>query len=133
MIHVLDAGPMIVSLNGEPGRATVEQILIDNSGECHAHFMNLSEVYYTYLRRGGVKAAETALQTLAGVGVLPCCDSDEAFWKEAATFKAWHPMSLPDAYCLALAKRLGGTLITTDRKEFGPVQTLAIAPIRFIP
>ena len=132
MIHVLDAGPMFAFLNAEPGEPVVTQILIDNPGECYAHFMNLCEVYYVFFRRGGQAAAETALQTLSAAGVQTCHDSDEAFWKDAALFKAKHPMSLPDGFCLALARRLGGTVVTTDHNEFDPLVPFGYVPILFI-
>lgn len=132
MIHIIDAGPMIAFLNGEPGRPIMEQILIDNPGECYAHFMNLFEVYYIFLRRGGVKAAEAAMQTLTGVGIQTCYDHDETFWKEAATLKAWNNMSPPDGFCLALAKRMNGTVVTTDHGELDKMVVVNYAPILFI-
>jgi len=55
-----------------------------------------------------------------------------AVWKEAATYKGHHAVALPDAFCLALARRLGGTLVTTDHAEFDPLVPLAYCPIRFI-
>lgn len=104
MIHVLDAGPMMAFLKGEPGDHVVTQALIDNPGECFAHVFNLTEVYYLFFRQGGTSAAETAIQTLLNTGIIPREDADTAFWKDAATFKGSHALALPDAFCLALAR-----------------------------
>lgn len=132
MIHVLDAGPMIALLNGESGDAVVTQVLIDNPGECFAHVFNLMEVYYIFFRRGGASAAETAIQTLRDAGVVPREEADTAFWKDAATLKGTHALALPDTFCLALARRLGGTAVTTDHAEFDPLVPFGYCPILFI-
>ena len=132
MIHILDAGPMMALLKGETGDQIVAQALINNPGECFAHVFNLTEVYYLFFRQGGANAAETAIQTLLNDGIIPREDADSAFWKDAATFKGNHAMSLPDAFCLALARRLSGAVITTDHGEFDPLVPFAYCPILFI-
>lgn len=132
MICILDAGPMIAFLSGELGSAIVRQALIDNPGDCFAHVFNLTEVYYVFFRRGGKAAAETALQTLLDAGIVACEDADTVFWKDAATFKGLHPLSLPDGFCLALARRLHGTVLTTDHAEFDPLVPYDYCPILFI-
>lgn len=132
MIHAFDAGPLIAFLSAETGGEVTRQILRDNPGECYAHIANLAEVYYIAWKRGGEPAAEKALQRLAAAGVIAREDSDEAFWKEAASYKGRHPMALPDGYCIALARRLGGSVVTTDRAEFTPLIPLNYAPIVFI-
>ena len=59
-------------------------------------------------------------------------DHDTAFWKEAATFKGKHAIALPDTFCLTLARRLNGTVITTDHTEFDPLIPFGYCPILFI-
>lgn len=132
MIHVLDAGPMIAFLTGEPGGVLVKQVLTENPGDCFAHVFNLTEVYYVFFRRGGKAAADTAIQTLFDAGVVAREDADMLFWKDAALFKGLHPLALPDGFCLALARRLGGTLVTTDHAEFDPLVPLGYCPVLFI-
>lgn len=132
MVHAFDAGPMMAYLTNEAGSAVAEQILLDNPGECYAHVFNLAEIYYITFRRKGRTAAETALQTLASAGIIPCEDSDETFWKAAALFKCRHPLSLPDGFCLALAQRLNATVVTTDHAEFDALVPLGYCPILFI-
>lgn len=123
---------MMAFLYNEPGDQVVEDLLLDNPGDCYAHVFNLSEVYYVVFRRNGLAAAEAAIQRMTDGGVTPREDADEAFWKDAATFKGKHALSLPDAYRLALARRLSGTAVTTDHNEFDPLVPLGYCPILFI-
>ena len=130
--YVIDAGPLFALMDNEIGAANIAKILRDNPGTCYVHAYNLTELYYVYLRRGGVTMAEAALQKLKQIGIITRYDIDEGFWKQVATFKANHPMSLPDAFCLTLACRIGGTLVTTDHNEFDPLVQHGYCPIRFI-
>lgn len=132
MNYVLDAGPMIAFLDDEPGAEVVEQVLTEPGSTCYAHIFNLTEIYYIYFRRGGAVMAEDALQSLIAAGIVMCDDHDIAFWKEAATFKGTHAIALPDTFCLTLAHRLKGTVVTTDHSEFDPLVPLNYCPILFI-
>ena len=93
---------------------------------------NLAEVYYLFFRLGGASAGETATQTLLNAGIIPREDADTDFWKEAAGFNGRHPMALPDAFRLALARRLSGTVVTTEHAEFDSLVPLGYCPILFI-
>jgi len=130
--YVLDAGPMIAFLDDELGAEVVERILTEPGSTCYAHIFNLMEIYYIYFRRGGVILAEEALQSLTDVGSVVRDDHDTTFWKEAATFKGSHAVALPDTFCLALARRLDGTIVTTDHNEFDPLVPLNYCPVVFI-
>ncbi len=132
MNYVLDAGPMIAFLDDEPGAGVVEQVLTEPESTCYAHIFNLMEIYYIYFRRRGEGVAEDALQSLLDTGLTVRDDHDTAFWKEAATFKGKHAIALPDTFCLTLARRLNGTVITTDHTEFDPLIPFGYCPILFI-
>ena len=132
MIHILDTSAKIAFLDREPGADVVRKVLVDNPGECYAHVFNLCEVYYIYYRRGGVAAAEAALQNLFHAGLIAREDIDTAFWKEVGRLKGSHAMSLPDAFCVNLARRLSGTAVTSDHGEFDPLVPLGYCPILFI-
>ena len=45
MIYVLDASAMLAYLHGEVGSDVVENALLDTTGQCLAHSVNLCEVY----------------------------------------------------------------------------------------
>lgn len=132
MNYALDAGPMIAFLDNEPGAEVVEDVLTEPGSRCYAHIFNLAEVYYIYARRGGLTLAEASVEALSDAGIIARDDNDTAYWKEAASFKAAHAIALPDAFCLALARRLGGTVVTTDHAEFDPLVPLGYCPVLFI-
>jgi ribonuclease VapC len=130
--YILDAGSMIAFLDDEPGAEIVEDALTEPGSTCYAHIFNLAEVYYIYFRRGGMALAEDAIQSLSDVGIIVRDENDTAYWKDAAALKGRHAIALPDAFCLALARRLGGTVVTTDHVEFDPLVALGYCPIIFI-
>lgn len=132
MNYILDAGPMIVFLDDDHRAEVVERVLTEPESTCYAHIFHLAEVYYIYFRRGGKAMAEEAIQSLLDIGIVVRDDHDTDFWKGAATYKGTHAMALPDAFCLTLACRLEGTVVTTDHTEFDPLVPLNYCPILFI-
>lgn len=132
MNYSLDSGGMIAFLDGESGADVVEDVLTEPGSTCYAHIFNLAEIYYIYFRRGGQALAESTIQDLLSLGIRLRDDNDEIFWKEAASFKGRHPMSLPDAFCLTLGRRIGGTVVTTDHGEFDALVPLGYCPILFV-
>jgi predicted nucleic acid-binding protein len=75
--------------------------------------INLSEVLVApAAQEGQLRAAREALGAL-GVAVH---QPSEAIGIQAARLRARHPISLPDAYCLATASRTGGEVASFDRK-----------------
>ena len=119
-------------LNNEIGADRTEDVLTEPGSHCYVHFLNLCEIYYLYYRRGGASIADGIVQDLLDMGIVLRSDHDEVFWKGAASLKGRHSLSLPDAFCIALAQRIGGTLLTTDHAEFDPLVPLGYCSILFI-
>jgi len=133
MICVLDACAMIALLRGEPGEDVVWTHLCDPASACYAHALNLCEVYYDFYRVGGEAVARSAINDLKYLGVSERNDLDEAFWQEVGRVKAiYRKVSLADCCALALAARLGGSLLTSDHHEFDALAALGNWPIVFI-
>ncbi len=130
---ILDACAVIALFRGELGAEVVEQYLLNPEYSCSIHAVNLCEVYYDFLRVDGVQEAERVTQELIDVGVNVRSDLDDVFWRAIASYKATiRRISLADCFALALANKLNGTVLTSDRKEFEPVVILNICPITFI-
>jgi predicted nucleic acid-binding protein len=129
---VLDACAMIALLKAEPGEDVVWSHLLDPDNTCYAHSLNLCEVYYQFRRNVGGAAADAAIEDLRYLGVVERSDFDEAFWKDAGGLKAGGGISLADCVAVALTKRLGGTVLTSDHNEFDPVAASGICPVTFI-
>jgi len=66
-------------------------------------------------------------------GVAFSADFDRAFWEDAARIKAdYRRVSLADCFGLALARRVGGTFLTTDHHELETIQAAGLCTIQFI-
>lgn len=75
--------------------------------------VNLSEVLVApAVDRIRLRAARVAISAL-GVSIH---QPGEAIGVEAARLRARHPISLPDAYCVATAKHTTGTVASFDLK-----------------
>jgi PIN domain nuclease of toxin-antitoxin system len=126
LIYILDACAIIASLRKEPGTEVVKQALLDTSGQCIAHSINLCEVYYIFRRDEGVTVATQAIKDIRMLGLIERNDFDEAFWKEAGNLKARGNISLPDCFAITLTNRVGGTLLTSDHGEMDPIAATGI-------
>ena len=132
MNNILDACAMIAYLRGEPGAEVVEALLLDQEYTCYAHSVNLCEVYYDFIRHSDEPTARQAIRDLRSDGVIEKPDTGRLFWRRVGQLKARGGISLADCFCLALAEKLSGRLVTTDHREFDPLVPLAICPIHFI-
>ncbi len=129
---VLDASAMIAFLQGEPGSEVVENVLTDTSKRKVAHAINVCEMYYHFLRQNDEAAAEEAVTTIAGLKVDVREDMDSAFWRQIGQLKRAHTLSLGDCFCVAMAMRVGGEVVTSDHHEMNAVAPLGLCPILFI-
>lgn len=132
MIYVFDACAMIAYLKREPGGDLVNALLEKENSRCVAHSINLCEVFYDCLRVRSRDFARKFVDDLLADGVEERSDLDRPFWEGVGTLKARGRISIADCFCLALAQRLDGTVVTSDRAEFGPLEALGICPITFI-
>jgi PIN domain nuclease of toxin-antitoxin system len=130
MSAVIDACALIAFLRDEPGAEAVQNLLVQ---ECYVHALNLCEVYYDFWRVSNRQAAESAVTDLLSLGIEERNDMDSEFWREAGRLKAVRRrVSLADCCALALAKRLGASLVSADRHEFEPLLAAGICPIELI-
>jgi len=129
---VFDACALIAFLRGEPGSEVVEALLVERRGQCHAHAINLCEVYYDFLRASGEATAQQAVADLLTAGVLPDETLSPALWQAAGRWKVRHRVSLADAFALALAAMLDAELVTSDHHELDPIAASNEARVRFI-
>ena len=124
---------MLAYLRNESGADTVVDVLSNPSNRCFAHSLNLCEVFYGIHRGSGLVDALAALRVLARVGIVEQADMDAEFWQFAGVIKSVHRrVSLADCCALALEQRLNGTLLTSDRHEFGFLSGKGICDIQFI-
>jgi PIN domain nuclease of toxin-antitoxin system len=132
MIYVLDASAMLAYLRGEAGADIVENAILDTTGQCMAHSINLCEVYYIVHRDTDEPTAEAAIGDFKRLGGVERSDFDEALWKEAGKLKAGGGISLPDCIGVALTNRVGGTFLTADHGELDRIVAAGTCSITFI-
>lgn len=123
---------MLAYLKGEPGGSVVDVLLRDSSAQCFSHVVNLCEVYYDFLRGADEKTARAVIRDLYADGVRERKDLSRRFWQQVGQLKARGRISLADCFCIALAQKLSGEVVTSDHKEFDPLVALNLCPIRFI-
>ena len=85
----------------------------DNQDACTVSVVNLTEVLIAPSADASKLAA--AREAIAALGVA-VHQPNQAIGVEAARLRQRHPISLPDAYCLATAKHTGSALWSFDQK-----------------
>ncbi len=124
MSLVMDASALTALLKREPGAELVR--------DCLAHAINLCEIYYVVRRLDGAHAAEQALADVEPLGIVARHDLDAELWKQVGAYKAdLGGLSLADCFCLALATRVNGEIVTSDH-GFDKVVERNLCPVRFI-
>jgi predicted nucleic acid-binding protein len=114
---VLDAEVLIGALDGADARHAQSRALLTVWHEQDAtqllSVVNLSEVLVAPAAdRKRLRAARAAIAAL-GVAIH---SPNAAIGVDAARLRARHPISLPDAYCLATARHTGSLVASFDRK-----------------
>lgn len=123
-VFVFDSWAMIAYLTGEPSAQRVRHTLRRaRRREVVVLFslMSYGECVYIIERKQGLRQAERAIAIVdqLAVHVIPI---DRSLVFEAARLKARYPISYADAFCVAVAKRNHGSVMTAD-PEFKAVES----------
>jgi predicted nucleic acid-binding protein len=114
---VLDADVLIGALDGNDPQHRRARALFTRWREaqdaCAVSAVNLTEVLIAPSADTSKLAAARAAIAALGVTVH---QPNKAIAVEAARLRKRHPVSLPDAYCLATAKHTGSALSSFDQK-----------------
>jgi predicted nucleic acid-binding protein len=123
-VRILDTWAMLAYLDGEPAAPLVRQVLrLARRKRAIVLFslINYGESLYVIEREHGLQQAQRAIGIIdqLAVQVVP---ADRLLVFEAAHVKARHPISYADSFCVALARRHHGRVMTGDR-EFAAVES----------
>jgi len=127
--YVLDAGVLALYF---AGRRDARRFIDDAYAERAEAYMleiNLAEFLYNYARVFGWEAALTR-HSMIRASPIRIVGVDEELTVQAAKLKLRHysRLSLADCYLLALAKKLGATVVTTDHavREAGEARVILL-------
>lgn len=125
---VLDADVLIGALDGSDPHHVQARALFTGWQEQDAprliSVVNLSEVLVA--PAADSQRLRLAREAVAALGVA-VHQPGESIGVEAARLRCRHPISLPDAYCLATAKHAGGSVASFDRKVIRAAEAERIA------
>ncbi len=114
---LLDADVLIGALDGDdPHHDRARKLFTswrDHQDSRAVSVVNLTEVLIAPSADAGKLAA--AREAIAALGVT-VHQPNEAIGVDAARLRQRHPISLPDAYCIATAKHTASTLASFDHK-----------------
>ena len=117
MKRLLDADVLIGALDGNDRHHLRARELLtkwrDDQDACAVSVVNLTEVLIA--PSADVAKLAAAREAIAALGIT-VHQPNEAIGVEAARLRQRHPISLPDAYCLATAKQTRSTLASFDQK-----------------
>jgi predicted nucleic acid-binding protein len=125
---VLDADVLIGALDGSDPHHAQARALFTGWQEQDAprviSVVNLSEVLVA--PAADSRRLRAAREAIAALGVA-VHQPGESTGVEAARLRCRHPISLPDAYCLATAKQVGGSVASFDPKVIRAAEAERIA------
>jgi predicted nucleic acid-binding protein len=130
-IFILDSFAVLAYLAGEPGMSRVQEVLeaaVRGEHRIGLSWINLGEVLYITEREVGLAQAQAVL---AAIEQLPIqfLDVTKERVLAAAHIKANYRVAYADAFAIAAAKELGGTVLTGD-PEYESIT--ALVPVEWI-
>jgi len=126
--YVLDSFALLAYFQGEAGYQRVKAILDSaerKQAEVYLSIINYGEVIYITEREKGLTAAQTLI---AAIDQLPVnvVEADRRLTFSAAHWKANYAVAYGDAFALALAEQMEGTILTGDSEFRGVGETARI-------
>lgn len=128
---VFDAEPLVAYSLDEPGSDRVEAYLdgvYDGDAAGYVNVVTLTEVHYVLARVTDVAAVDGFVDHLDAIGVTvveagPC-------WRATARYKRKANPSLGDAFALATAEHVDGTLLAGGDDDFDAVSDVPVERFR---
>lgn len=122
---VLDSFALVSLFHKEPGWEKVRAALYEQQRAgttAYLNWVNWGEFFYIVRRKVGAERATESLQILEQLPI-ELVPVDLPLVREAAEIKSAYAVSYADAFCIATARRLSGTVLTSD-PEFHAVEHL---------
>jgi len=124
-VYLLDSFALLAYLDGEAGKARVQELLaLAASGKCQVlmSLINLGEVLYIVERERGLTSAQSVLALVESLPI-ELLEASRGQILDAAHVKAKHVLSYADAFAVAAAIQEKAIILTGD-PEFKAVEEL---------
>jgi len=118
--YTIDACAAITLINEEQGVDLMRDLIrraFAKEAALNMHIINLTEVYYGYLRDLGREQADKILARFLAYPLKIIETIPHPVFVKASHLKAAYPISLADAYACATAWWKNSTLVTSDHAE----------------
>ena len=127
---VFDAEPLIAYFCDEPGSDTVERYVeaVEGVADGYVSAVTLAEIHYVVRGIDGPERADAVVDVIAESGIRRI-DTDET-WRRAADLKFRHAPALGDAFALATAAHVGGTLLAGADDDYDAVIDIPVVRFR---
>lgn len=127
---VFDTEPLVAYFCNEPGSDTVESYLtaVEGAADGYISAVNLAELHYIIRSIAGKERADTVVEVLEESGIERV-DTGET-WAGAAAFKSRYSPALGDAFALATAAYVNGTLLIGADDDYDEVDDVDLARFR---
>lgn len=130
---VFDTEPLVAYFCDEKGSDAVEKYLtaVEGSTEGYISAVNLAEVHYVVRAIDSKERADTVTDILEESG-LSRIDTEET-WPLASEYKARHAIALGDAFAVATANSVDGTLLVGADDDYEEITSVPIERFRTEP
>lgn len=128
---VFDTEPLVAYADKEPGSDAVTPYIdgiIRSEAAGTLNFVNATEIRYILARKYDRETADQFLDWLWTIGITGV--DAEAIWQDAAEYVLRYNPALGDAYALATAAAVDGTLLAGGDSEFDDVDKIPIERFR---
>jgi predicted nucleic acid-binding protein len=123
----LDACALIASLANEAGAENVRKIVqdaVDGNTTVKMNQVNLLEVYYDVCKTHSQDEADKILKIIKKFPIEIIVGLTDDVFKEAGRIKSTYKISLGDSIALAECVVGKGRLVTSDHKDFEPIEKI---------
>ncbi len=127
---VFDAEPLIAYFCDEPGSDTVETYIDAVMGPSNGYIsaVTLAEVHYIVRDIESEDRADAVVDIIEETGIRRVDTADT--WRSAAEFKHQHSPALGDAFALATAEYVDGTLLVGADDDYDKISVPRIERFR---
>ena len=127
---VFDTEPLVAYFCDEPGGDTVERYLeaVEGTTDGYVSAVNLAELRYVVRSLTSENRAATVTDVVQQSGIRRVDTADT--WEAAAAFKHRHSPALGDAFALATARTVDGTLLVGGDDDYDGVTELPVRKFR---